>query len=366
MNPTLLGFLRKEFIQTLRDPRMRILLFLAPVIQLILFGYALSNEVRDIRLAVAAPPGDAVASRLLVRAEASGWFIPERFAGDDPVAWIQSGRAEAVLVAPPGGFRRALVRGDLEVQLLLDMTNMIRGRSIERYLRGLMARVLQDMRPSGGETPRLAFNVRILYNPGMETALFLVPGVMVMLLCILTILLTSMAIVREKEMGTFETLVSAPVRNWEILLGKTLPFVILALVVGHLILLAAMLLFDLPMRGAYWKFFAAVLVFIGTTVSVGTLISTIARSQQQAMMGSFLFLFPAIMLSGLMFPVENMPPALIGVAYLNPLKYMLTLLRNIFLKGGDPWVFAWNLTALALLAVVAMAASFKRFRQTLN
>jgi len=187
-----------------------------------------------------------------------------------------------------------------------------------------------------------------------------------MLLCIITVLLTSMSLVREKELGTFETLISAPVKNWEILLGKTLPFMLLSMVVVHLILLAAIVIFGLPMRGAYWKFLLAAFLFVCTTVSVGTLISTIARRQQQAMMATFLFLFPAIMLSGMMFPIENMPEGLILVAYLNPLKYMLTLLRNILLKGGDDWVFWTNLAALFLIALVAVGASFNRFRQTLN
>jgi ABC-2 type transport system permease protein len=189
---------------------------------------------------------------------------------------------------------------------------------------------------------------------------------MMMLLCLITILLTAMSMVREKELGTFETLISAPLHNWEILAGKTLPFIILGLLLMHLILAGGIFIFGLPFRGAYWRFLAAGFMFVLTTISIGTLISTIAKRQQQAMMATFLFLFPAILLSGMMFPLENMPEVLRVVAYVNPLKYMLTLLRNILLKGGDAWVFWSNLGALALIALVAVSVTFNRFRQKLN
>ncbi|MEW6517159.1 MAG: ABC transporter permease [candidate division FCPU426 bacterium] len=366
MNATIKGFIRKEFIQTLRDPRMRILIFAAPIIQLTIFGYAISNEIRNIRLAASFQPGDVLAERLFERALSSRWFLPARVSGQDPFTWVQSGQADAVLVAPTGGLTRQIQRGQTQVQLLVDATNVLRARAVERYLQATAAAVAADLQPGAVPVPAMTFDIRMLYNPSMETSFFLVPGVMVMLLCIITVLLTSMALVREKELGTFETLIAAPLKNWEILLGKTLPFLVLSMVLVHLILLAAVLLFGLPMRGAYWKFLAAALMFVCSTISVGTFISTIARRQQQAMMATFLFLFPALMLSGMFFPIENMPGGLILVAYLNPLKYMLTLMRNILLKGGDDWVFWSNLAALAVLAVVAVAGSFNRFRQTLN
>jgi ABC-2 type transport system permease protein len=252
------------------------------------------------------------------------------------------------------------------VQLLIDATNVVRAQAVERYAQMVLSEVLAEAQPGVAARPGFAFDIRMLYNPAQLTAYFMVPGVMMMLLCIVTILLTSMSIVREREAGTFETLISAPLKNWEILVGKTLPFMLLGLLIVHIILVAAILIFGLPFRGTYWKFLLAGFMFVLTTISIGTLISTIARRQQQAMMATFLFLFPAIMLSGMMFPVENMPAALIGVAYLNPLKYMLTLLRNILLKGGDDWVFWTNLSALAVIALVAVGVSFNRFRQSLN
>jgi len=366
MNLTLKGFFRKEMVQTLRDPRMRALIFVAPILQLVIFGYAISTEVRNIKLAVACAPDDTLARRMEERAYASGWFIPARTTGNDPFAWVQSGQADAVVVAPVGGVSRNMRRNGARVQLLVDATNVMRARAAERYLQVTLQKVLQDAIPGAQATSGLGFDIRMLYNPAMQTSYFLVPGVMMMLLCLITILLTAMSLVREKEMGTFETLISAPLQNWEILAGKTLPFMLLGMLLVHIILVAAVLLFGLPFRGTYWKFLVAGFMFVCTTISVGTLISTVARRQQQAMMATFLFLFPAIMLSGMMFPLENMPEVLRVVAYLNPLKYMLTLLRNILLKGGDDWVFWTNLGALFLIGVVAVGVSFNRFRQRLN
>ncbi len=364
INPTLAGFFRKEMLQTLRDPRMRILIFIAPVIQLLLFGYAISTEVRNIKLAVRYAPGDTLARRFEERALHSGWFLPARTTGSDPAAWVQSGQADAVLVAPPEGLTRGVRRGGARVQLLVDATQVIRARAMERYVQSVLNEVLKDEAP-GTPAAALSFHIRMLYNPAMQTAYFLVPGVMMMLLCLITVLLTAMALVREKELGTFEALVSAPLRNWEVLVGKTLPYMLLGLVLMHLILVAGILLFDLPFRGSYWRFLLAGFIFVCSTLSIGTLISTVARRQQQAMMATFLFLFPAIMLSGMMFPLENMPEALRVVAYLNPLKYMLTLLRNILLKGGDEWVFWTNLAALTAIGAVGVGVSFNRFRQSL-
>lgn len=366
INPTIAGFFRKEMLQTLRDPRMRVLVFAAPVLQLLLFGYALSTEVRNIKLAVQYAPGDVLARRVQERAFRSGWFVPARTHGTDPFDWVQSGQADAVLVAPPGGLTRGVRRGGVQVQVLVDATQVIRARAVERYVQAVLSEVLNDEAAGASSAPGLAFNLRMLYNPAMKTSYFLVPGVMMMLLCLITVLLTAMALVREKELGTFEALVSAPLHNWEVLVGKTLPYMLLGLVLMHLILVAGILLFGLPFRGSYWRFLVSGLVFVFSTLSIGTLISTVAKRQQQAMMATFLFLFPAIMLSGMMFPLENMPEALRVVAYLNPLKYMLTLLRNILLKGGDAWVFWTNLGALAAIGIVVVGVSFNRFRQTLN
>jgi len=364
MNLTLKAFVRKEFAQTLRDVRMRMVLFVMPVIQMTVFGLALSTEIRGIRLAVFGQPGDRAMARLAGRFYASGWFVPA--SGEDPFAAIQAGRADASLAAPAGGLAKSLGRGPAGIQLLIDATNAAKARSVEAYAKSIWLRFLKDEGGPVEERGRLALDVRVLYNPSLESSVFLVPGVMGMILCLITIILTSMSLAKERESGTFETIISAPLENGEILLGKTLPYILLGMADALLVVTAGVVLFAVPLRGPLWMLAAASFAFVVTTVSVGTLISTIAETQQQAMMGSFLFLFPAVLMSGIMFPVENMPPAIAWVAYLDPLRYFVTLLRNIMLKGGDPWVVGSNLLVLVLMAAFTAGLGYKRFRQTLN
>lgn len=356
---TLLGFIKKEFLQTLRDPRMRILLFLAPCVQLTIFGVALSSEAKNIRLSLFGAPTDSTLQELHRKALASGWFIPAKTTVNDPFEQIQKGEADAVLVAPAGGLDRSLGRHEGRVQLLINATNVTRAQGVERY----MESVLRSLYP---QSSPLQFDVRVLYNPSMRSALFLVPGVMSMLVCLITILLTSMSITKEKEMGTFETLISAPVLPEEVILGKTVPFVLLGLSNIPLIVGVAVMLFDMPLRGSLWLLSLASLVFVCCTVGIGLFISTIAKNQQQSMMGGFLYLFPSVLLSGMVFPIENMPWVMRVFSYVNPLTYFIEILRNIMLKGGDLRLITVNILILLGMAIIAITASWRRFKTTLS
>jgi len=358
--------MRKELIQTLRDVRMRVLLFGAPIIQLTIFGLALSTEIKNIKLAAFSQPEDAMFRRVAEGFYASGWFVRiNHMPGADPFELIASGRADAALISPKEGLARSAGRGGGKIQLLVDASNAAKARAVEAYAKNIIAAAAVREYGARGEAA-LKFDVRVLYNPAMESSMFLVPGVMGMLACLITIILTAMSLTRERELGTFETIVSAPLSNAEILLGKTLPYILLGLANVVLVVIAGYLIFGVPVRGALWQLALGALAFVITTVSVGTFISTISKNQQQAMLGGFIFLFPAILMSGVLYPVENMPKAVIAAAYLDPLMYFVRILRNIMLKGGDAHVFWTNLGALALMALFAAGLAYKRFRQTLN
>jgi ABC-2 type transport system permease protein len=246
----------------------------------------------------------------------------------------------------------------------VNAKNVLRAQSVETYLRSIARRVAL---PADFENrPGLRFDVRSLYNPTFETSVYMVPGVLCILVCIVTILLTSMSVAREREIGTLETLLAAPVRPRDVVLGKTVPYVVLGMAQLPLILGAAMFLFGIPMRGPLLMLLIAGFFFITTTVSIGLLISTQAKNQQQAMLGGFLYLFPSVLMSGLMFPIENMPLAMQWLAQLNPLTHFVGLLRNILLKGGDPGYFVTRTGALALLASVTVTLALRRFRTTLS
>ncbi|MDD4003998.1 MAG: ABC transporter permease [Elusimicrobiaceae bacterium] len=361
---TVTGFIKKEFAQALRDRKSRLLIFAVPVIQLVVLGFALSSEVKNVRLAVFARPGDSAVWQLARRCYSSGWFVAAETKGVDPTLWLQSGRADAVLVAPQHGLGNGLAKGDARLQLLIDASNAVKARQIENYVRRIAAAALPGPVP-GPVRAGFDFDMRVLYNPAMESAVFLVPGVMVIVMCVVSIMLTAMALAREKETGTFETLISAPVSTAEIMLGKSIPYFLLTLVNVPLVLLAAVFVFGVPMRGPVWLLAVSAMVFVFATVSVGVFISTAAANQQQAMMGGFLFLFPGILLSGVMFPVENIPAAFKWLCYVDPMNYFMSIVRNIMLKGGGLESVARSLAGLGALAVAAMSLAALRFRQQL-
>lgn len=363
---TLKGFIFKEFRQSLRDPKMRALLFIAPLVQLTLFGVAISNDIKNIRLFAAPTTGDPVFRHVYDRAIASGWFLPAvADARIAPFEIIRGGLADVVLVAPPGGLTQALGKGQGELQLLVNAVNVLQGQAIESYFHGITSKVAADDLSITIPRPPISFDSRVLYNPTLQTSFFMVPGVMCLLISLITIILTSTSIAREKEMGTFEMLISAPVSSFEIIFGKTVPYVILGMSNLPLILGVAVLGFGVPVRGSLFLLGGSTFIYVCTTVAIGTLISTITKSQQQATLAGLLFLFPAILFSGLLFPLENMPAILKIVANFNPLSHYLMILRNIMLKGGD---LEFVLVHTGILLLIGMAMTFwslSRFRTTL-
>ncbi len=366
MTQTLIGFIKKELIQTLRDPRMRVLLFIMPMIQLGLFGIALSNEIKNVRLAAHFDSNDTVLRQIYDRSIAGGWFIPVKSAEQDPFKLIEGREADAVLVAPPGGFTAALGRGDAHLQLLVNATSVIKAQAIESYLQAIIQTTVKDEMKITQPQPPIKIDSRVLFNPDLKTSIFMVPGTMCMVMIITTMVMANLAIVREKEMGTFEMLISAPVSRTEVILGKTIPYVVLGLSNFPLILAVAVFGFQVPMRGSILVLLIAVFAFVCTAVAVGSLISTYCQNQQQATLAGFLIIFPMIMFSGLMFPVENMPISIQWLSYIDPLYHFMGLMRNIMLKGGGLYYVVIHVGILAALAIVTVLASFRRFHTTLR
>ncbi|MCX5781325.1 MAG: ABC transporter permease [Elusimicrobia bacterium] len=367
MNKTILGFLKKEFAQTLRDPVMRVFIFAAPLIQLLLFGYAISMEFRNLKMAVIYEPSDYIARQLSENIYASGWFVGAELISRDPEVIIRSGKADVVLSMPRNGLTKTIKKeGSAKIQLLIDSQNSLKARAIEAYINSITKKFIIERFPAQAKTLPVSFDVRILFNPTLQTNIFMVPGVMTLILCIVTMMLTGMSLAREKEMGTFETIIAAPLKNIEIIIGKTLPYLIIGLCDASLILLAGIVIFDMPVRGSVFLVGLAALIFVCATVSIGMLISTFAKNQQQAMMGTFLFLFPAALMSGIFYPVESMPPVLRFIGYLDPLKYFISILRNIMLKGANPEMVWSNLAVLVVMTIIIVFVTNRRFHQTLN
>ena len=375
--------LRKEFIQALREPRMRVLLFVPPLVQLIVFGYAVNLDVDHARIAWMDMDRTPESRDLRERFEGSGRFdVVAMPANEEEVqSVLDRGVAEAVVRVLPG-FARDLARGrGAGVQVLVDGTNSntaslvssYAGQIVAGYSAGAMGRqqngrVLTRSPGSAvnASVPRVTARSRVLFNPDLYSRNYFVPGVVANIIMLVTLMLTALAIVREKEIGTMEQLMVTPVRPIELMLGKTLPFAVVGLVEVALITAAALVLFHIPFRGSVLLLFFSAVLFLMTTLGAGLFLSTISRTQQQAMMASFFFALPAFMLSGFAFPIRNMPLAVQYLSYLNPLRYFIEILRGIFLKGVGVSVLWPQMACLALYGVTVLTLSALRFHKTLD
>jgi len=360
---TLRGFIKKEFRQSLRDPVMQRLIFLAPMLQLTVFGFALNNETRDIRLAIFSKPNDTVIQRFQDKALASGWFIKANVSENDPFKSIQSGEAEVAIVIKDKKVEAATLLEPVPIQILISAVNSLRAQAIESYVQAILNDTLRE---NNSSQKLIQVETRILYNPRMETSYFLIPALIGIIICLITVLLTSMAFTREREVGTMETILSAPIQKWEIILGKAIPSTLLAAVNSFLTCSAGAVVFGIPFTGSLFLLSLVLATFIFTTVAIGIAISTISQTQQQAMMGSFLFLFPALLLSGLMFPVENMPPFMKVFSEINPMTHLNYIMRNIILKGGDLEFVLIHVGIILGIGIISFYFAFRNFKTTLN
>jgi len=376
--------MKKEFIQTFRDRRMIGLIFVAPVLQLFLFGYAASNDVRNINLAVMDRDLSEPSRRLAEAFARSGYFT---FVGavdneNELKHSLYDGSADAALVIPPE-YEKKLLRGEqANVQILFDASDsnfaQIAGSYAQRIVNSLSADLLATQftklsalaysqgRSMPASLPTVESRQRVWYNPELLSVYTMVPGVVTMILTIVTMILTGMAVTRERELGTIEQVIISPIKSWELILGKLLPFALLGFVDVALVVTAAVWHFKVPLLGSIPVLFLCSGIFLFTTLGLGLFFSTISRTQQQAMFVNFMFLQVAIILSGFMFPIENMPQSVQYITYLNPMRYFLIIIRGIFLKGSGLDVLWPQILPLAGIGIVIFGAASLRFRRSLE
>ncbi len=360
------GFFKKEFTQIVRDPKMLFAIFFIPLIQTVMFGLALTSEVKNVELAVLAKPSSRVARDIRARAQASGWFkVADIFEHADPVSLIESRRAEAVLIAPKEGFEKALERGSEPVQLLVNATNAQRAQQVNGYVQQIVAEVAAQ-RGYDVSSGVIQLDERVLFNHNLDTTSYMIPALMVMSTFIVLLVVCGMAIAKEKETGTMEKLISSPCTVEEIMLGKTLPYFVIGLVIVGLILFVGVAWFGIPFRGSLWQVGVNGGLFALSALAVALIISTVVSTQQQAMMGSMLYLLPGILLSGVFFPVANIPGVFRWMCYLNPMMYSVANFRAVILKGGDMGLFWSNCFWLTVICVVLCTCAYKNFKSTLN
>jgi ABC-2 type transport system permease protein len=366
----------KELIQVLRDKRLRMTLIVPPLFQLIVFGYAANLDVKHIRMAVRDLDQSVDSRELIARFSSSKYFdavsLPETPGEIEHL--IKKG--EIILsIEIPSDYSRKLKKGDTAtVQIVLDGTEsntaMIAlgyiGRILSEYSSALLVKRLNQEGVIDFEEAGVEVEHRIWFNPNFESRLFYVPGVIGSIAFLIPIILTSQAIVREREMGTLEQIMVTPIRPWELVVGKTLPFALIGLLDAVMIALIGVFWFEVPFRGNPLILFLGNALFLMSAVGVGLFISTISSTQQQAQISTFFFAMPAFILSGFAFPLENMPDWLQDVTYINPLRYFLFIIRGVFLKGSGMDILWPQMVALAILGALMILLSSLRFRKRLK
>lgn len=370
---TILSFVRKEFLQILRDRRMLPILFVSPIIQLLVLGYAANQDVRLIPAVVCDEDRTAASREYLDRFFSSGYFEEEARIErpNEADLFLDRGRASMAFIIPRG-FGDDLAAGrSARVQLIADGSESQAASIGLNYAALIASRFTEDVLLERLETPggagprpvRVRPEIRIWYNPELKSRNFMVPGVLGMVVMLMTMMLTSMAVVREKEAGTLEQLIVTPIRPAELIAGKLVPFVLIGFADVLIVFAVVAGWFRVPVRGSAGLLFALSLVFMLSNLGLGLFVSTISRNQQQAMLTAVFFILPQMLLSGFIFPVENMPGFFRAVTAVVPLKYFNIIIRGIFLKGVG-WPELWDeAAALAAFGVAILGLSVLRFRK---
>ncbi len=375
MNLRLISIIRKEFIQIRRDPRTLVLVVLMPIMQLFLLGYAATTDVKNVALAVWDQNRTPQSRELLDAFAAANYFRISYSVGSDAEYrdLIERGSARAVLIIP-ADYDRKLAEGMAQVSMVLDGSDAIVGSSALSTARligqAYATQVLEDQTALSGRgasiSPPVEVRTQVWYNPDLVSAFFNIPGVIGMILSFLTALLTATAVVRERERGTIEQLIVTPIRSWELVVGKILPYVMLAFVNVVEVLIIGHWWFGVPVRGDLGLIFLLSGLFVLSSLGIGLFASTVANTQQEAVLIVMTTLLPTVFLSGFFFPIDAMPPFLQLISYVIPLRYYLVIIRSLLVKGVGFSALEGQTLALAVFALVIMGAAAGRFRKRLD
>ncbi|MCX5872813.1 MAG: ABC transporter permease [Deltaproteobacteria bacterium] len=375
--------IRKEFIQIVRNRQNFAMLLVAPVIQLVIFGSASRLDVQNVSTVIVDLDRSPMSREVAEAFSRSGYFkiVAHLNSYDSVDSLLERNQATMAILIPPDFEQRIQGRRKAEVGILVDGVDTVTAGTVSGYAQAILLRFSNDIMASrinsmqgllyDSTSPRLIVPgftdaSRAWFNPNLNSKDFFVPGVVVLILLALSIVLTSAVIVREREIGTIEQLMVAPISRLELILGKTIPCFLIEIVTLLIVTPLALLIYDVPLRGSLWFFFGSFLLFLITASAIGMTISAFCSTQQQAVLTSFMFLQPSILLSGYAFPIENMPWVIQYVTYLNPVRYFITIVRGVFLKGSG-WDVLWpQLLPIFVMAVVYIACASALFKRRID
>jgi ABC-2 type transport system permease protein len=376
INSRLISLIRKEFIQIIRDPRTLVIVLVIPVMQLFLLGYAATNDVRNVPLAVIDYDRSPQARRLLEAYRNADYFQAafDIDSEDEMRLLIDAGEARAGLIIPPDYGEKIRSGQTAHVAFIFDgsdpsvaSTALAAARLVAQALSTQVTlERLESRGQAGAVSQALEVHTQVWYNPDLVSTFYMIPGVISMILYAITSLLTATSVVRERERGTIEQLIVTPIRPWELVVGKLLPYILLAFLNTLEALAIGSWWFGMPIRSSLGLILLLSGLFLVSSLGIGLLASTIANTQQEAMLTVWMTLLPGIFLSGFFFPLEAMPKLLQWVSYLLPLRYYLTIIRSLTLKGVGIEALRGEILALAVFGIVIMTAAALRFRKRLD
>ena len=376
INKRLLSLIRKEFLQIVRDPRTLYITFAIPIIQMFLLGYTATSDVRNVPLAVIDQDRSPASRRLLDAYRAADYFLVayDVDSEEELRVLIDGGQARAGLIIPPDYAERLEAGRTTSVAFILDgsdpnvaSTSLAAAQLIgQSYSTGLIVERFTRQGLGGAVSLPVEVRARVWYNPDLVSAFFMVPALIGLILQVLTTMLTATAIVRERERGTIEQLIVTPIRSGELILGKIIPYILIAFFDTLEILVIGTLWFKVPIRGSLGLLLALSALFLVSSLGIGLFISTIARTQQEAMMLAWFTMLPSVFLSGFMYPLAAMPSWLRAISYGVPLRYYLVIIRSVLLKGTGAGSLTEEIAGLAVLGTVPMGAAALRFRKRLD
>jgi ABC-2 type transport system permease protein len=376
INYRLISLIRKEFIQIVRDPRTLIMILGIPIMQLLLMGYAATNDVRNVALAVFDQDRSPAARRLLDAYRAADYFLIayDVQSEDELQELIDSGKARAGLIIPPDYSTKVSGNGTAQIAFVLDGSDPTVGSTAlsaaqliaQEHSTQILNSRLVRMGQSYTLTSPVEARTNVWYNPDLVSAYFMVPGVIAQILYSLTSALTATAVVRERERGTIEQLIVTPIRPWELMTGKIIPYIILAFLNTLEVLALGSWLFDVPIRSDLGIILLLSGLFLFSGLGIGLVASTVANNQQEAMLAIFMTLLPSVFLSGFFFPIEAMPKILQWISYAVPIRYYLVIIRSLLIKGVGASHLQNEIIALIIFAIVIMTIAILRFRKRLD
>lgn len=362
------AFVRKEFYHIFRDRRTMLILLGMPVVQIILFGFAISTEVKNVRVVVLDPSNNVMTRRIVDRIGASEYFRMERMihSPEELEAIFREGDADLAIVFSTR-FADGIYTGDSQIQLVADATDPNMATTRTNYAAGIIASVQQELMPPGVSVATIVPDVKLLYNPQMKSTYNFVPGVMGLILMLICAMMTSISIVREKETGTMEILLVSPVKPLFVILSKAVPYFVLSFINLVTILLLSVYVLHVPVAGSLFWLITVSLLFIFVSLALGLLISSVTRTQVAAMLASGLILMmPTMILSGMIFPIESMPLVLQIISDILPARWYIQAVRKLMIEGVDITLVLKEVGILALMAAVLITISFKKFKNRLE